>query len=104
MAVMLKLFLITVAIWLGTIVFMVFAIGFTAVLTTGVSAARMDLPLLILAAVMLLTVVADTFLLSRFARRLEDAALRWLWMGAFVVLELGTAVFLMFIALVVFNR
>lgn len=101
---MLKLFLITVAIWLGTIVFMVFAIGFTAVLTTDVSAARMAVPVWGLAAVMLLTVVADTFVLARFARRVEDDGLRRVWIGAFLVLELGTAVFLMFIALVVFNR
>lgn len=101
---MFKLFLMTVGLWLATAVFIVFAIGFMAALTTDVSAARMDLPLLILAAMLLLTVVAGTFVLSRFARRLEDATLRWVWLGAFLALELGTAVFLMFIALVVFNR
>ncbi|MFO7679897.1 MAG: hypothetical protein R6X34_07580 [Chloroflexota bacterium] len=101
---MFKLFLITVGLWLATAVFIIFAIGITAALTAEMSAASMTIPLLVLGAVALSSVAADTFVLLLFARRLEDTALRWTWIGAFLVLELGTAVFLMFIALVVLNR
>ncbi|HRQ42285.1 MAG TPA: hypothetical protein PLD25_30575 [Chloroflexota bacterium] len=101
---MLKLLLITVGIWLASIFFIFFAIGVTAALTADVTAAGMDIPMLCLGTVVVFTVAADTFLLARLAQRVEDDGLRRVWIGAFLVLELGTAAFLMLIALVVLNR
>ncbi len=101
---MLKLFLISIGLWLATIVFILFAIGVTAVLTADVSAAGMDIPVLCLGTVAVFTVAADTFLLARLAQRVEDDGLRRLWIGAFLVLQLGTVAFLMLMALIVLNR
>ncbi|GIK55591.1 MAG: hypothetical protein HND44_24055 [Chloroflexi bacterium] len=101
---MLKLLLITIGIWLATIVFILFAIGVTATLTADASAAGMDIPVLCLGTVAVFTVAADTFLLARTAQRVEDDGLRRLWISAFLVLELGTVLFLMLMALVVLNR
>lgn len=101
---MLKLLLITMGLWLATIVFILFAIGVTAVLTADVSVVGMDIPVLCLGTVAVFTVAADTFLLARLVQRVEDDGLRRLWIGAFLVLELGTVTFLMLMALVVLNR
>ncbi|MCL4263720.1 MAG: hypothetical protein KJ069_10915 [Anaerolineae bacterium] len=101
---MLKLLLFTVGIWIATIIFIVVAIGFTATLTADVSAAHMGIPLFCLGAVVVFSVAADVYLLARLAQPVEDDGLRRLWIGAFLVLELGTAAFLMLIALVVLNR
>lgn len=101
---MVKLLLITIGLWLVTIVFILFAIGVTAVLTADVSAAGMDIPVLCLGTVAVFTVAADTFLLARLAQRVEDDGLRRLWIGAFLVLQLGTVAFLMLMALIVLNR
>ena len=99
-----KLLLFTVGIWITTILVIVVAIGFTASLTADMSAARMGIPLLCLGAVAVFTVAADVFMLARLAQTVEDDGLRRLWIGAFLVLELGTVSFLMLMALVVLNR
>ncbi len=89
---------------MATVVFIVVAIGFVASLTADMSSARMGLPLLGLGAVVAFTVAADVFMLALLAKRLVEDDLRRLWVGGFLVWELGTAVFLMAAALVVLNR
>jgi lysylphosphatidylglycerol synthetase-like protein (DUF2156 family) len=100
----LKLFAITIGLWLGSSLFIIFAIGFTAGMTADLPAARMGIPLFCLGTVGVFTVAADIFLLARLAQGIADDSLRRLWIAAFVVLETGTLAFLMLAALVVFNR
>lgn len=100
----LKLLAMTIALWVGSTLFIIFSIGFTASVTTELSAARMGIPLFCLGTVGVFTVAADIFLLARLAQSIADDGLRRLWIAAFVVLETGTLAFLMLASLVVFNR
>jgi hypothetical protein len=99
-----KLFLFTIGIWLSTILVLTVSIGIVAGVTADVSAAQMGLPVLCLGGITVFTVAADVFLLARLAQPVVDDGLRRLWIGAFVVLELGTAAAMMLITLVVLNR
>lgn len=100
----LKLFAMTIALWLSSILVMIFAIGFTAGMTTELSSAQLGIPLFCLGTVGVFTVAADIFLLARLAQGIADDGLRRLWIAAFVILETGTLAFLMLASLVVFNR
>ena len=101
---MLKLILITVGMWLASVVFILFAIGFVADVTQDVSAASMGLPVYGLGAVIIFTIAADTFMLARLAQSLTDEGFRRFWIGTFLLVELVTAALLMIVALIVLNR
>lgn len=100
----LKLFAMTIGLWLGSSLLIIFAIGFTAGMTADLSAARLGIPLFCLGTVGVFTVAADIFLLSRLAQGIANDSLRRVWIAAFAALEIGTLAFMMLAALVVFNR
>jgi lysylphosphatidylglycerol synthetase-like protein (DUF2156 family) len=100
----LKLLAITIGIWFSSILVIMVTIVFVASLTADLYAARMGIPLFCLGTVAVLTVAADIFMLTHFAKKVEDEGLRRLWIGAFIVLEIGTVALLMAVALVVLNR
>jgi hypothetical protein len=101
---MLKLILITVGMWLASVIFILFAIGFVAAVTQDVSAAKMGIPVYSLVAVVIFTIAADTFFLARMAQPLTEGGFRRFWIGTFLLGELVTAVLLMIVALLVLNR
>lgn len=99
-----RLLLITAVIWLGSVLFFIFVIGFTAAITDDLPAARMDIPVLALGAVGVFTAVASFLLLRHSTQPVENNVFRWLWIGAFSGGEVGTLFLLMLIALLALNR